>query len=103
MLWQLLWTMCLIATVKLAYKQALLTRRIYQQPLLPNVSSFHLRGEELTVFQQYVCLLSEHQWMAFQSHEKIYRDSLNTKHQREKNFVSSGDPGKWISTLKLDC
>ncbi len=34
--------------------------------------------------------------MAFQSHEQKYRDHLKTKYQRDKNFVSSGDKGKWI-------
>ncbi len=88
--------MCLIVTIKLAYKQALFTGRIYQQLLLPRDFShgFHLPGEELTIFQQYVRPLSEDQWMAFQSHEQIYRDRLNTKRQRDKHVVSSGDPGK---------
>lgn len=103
MLWQLLWTMCLIATIKLAYKQPLLAGRIYQQSSLPHdfSSGFHPPGEELSTFQQYVCPLSEQQWMAFQSHEKIYRDRLNTKRQREKNCVASGDPGKWITLAIL--
>lgn len=93
----------MIVTIKLAYKQALLTGRIYQQPLLPRDSShgFHLPGEELTIFQLYVRPLSEDQWMAFQSHEQIYRDRLNTKRQRDKHVVSSGDPGKWIKLAAL--
>ncbi len=39
--------------------------------------------------------------MAFQSHEQIYRDRLGTKRQRDKHFVSSGDPGKWIKLAAL--
>lgn len=103
MLWQLLWTMCLIVTIKLAYKQALLAGRIYQQLPLPHDFShgFYLPGEELSTFQQYVRPLSEQQWMAFQSYEKTYRDRLNIRRQRDKNFVVSGDPGKWMKLATL--
>lgn len=58
-------------------------------------------GAELTTLQQYVCMLSEYQWMAFQSHERTYRDCLNTKCQHEKNVASSGDSGKCITLLTL--
>ncbi|KAL0154003.1 hypothetical protein M9458_050662, partial [Cirrhinus mrigala] len=76
---------------------------IYQQPLLPHdfTHKFHLPGEELMVFQQYVRPLSEDHWISFQSHEKIYRDRLNIKRQHEKNFVSSSDPGKWMKLAAL--
>lgn len=85
-------------------QRAVLTGRVYQQPLLPRGPSHeHLLGRELTdpAFQQYVRPLSEQQWMDFQTHEKIYRDRLNTNRQREKNFVSSGDPGKWKTLTAL--
>ncbi|XP_043093378.1 uncharacterized protein LOC122343108 isoform X1 [Puntigrus tetrazona] len=98
---QILWTMCLITTVKLAYKQALLTGRIYKQPQLSVSHEYHSPGEESSVFQQYVRPLSEDEWMAFQSHEKIYRERLNTKRRRDEHFVSSGDPGKWIKLAAL--
>lgn len=66
---------------------ALLTGRLYQQ----DPSHEYLLRRELAdpVFQQYVSLLSEQHWMAFQPYEKIYRDHLNTNQRCELNFVYS--------------
>ena len=82
----LLGTMCLITT----YKQALLAGRIYQRP---DHSNGRLpRGEPVDpALAQCVRPLSEQRWLAFQTHEKTYRDCLNTNRLRQKN-ISSGAP-----------
>ena len=95
--------MCLIAALRLAFKKALLSGRVYhvqEQNAVPVVE--HL-PEKLTSdmdFADYQHPLSQQQWAAFQDSERAFRARLNTRPERRR-FATSGDPGEWARLIKL--
>lgn len=98
MFWTLSVQMCLVAMLKSAFKQALLTSRVYQQQWnIHDLSPVHLAGgDSRPDFSEYENRLSQHEWRQFQTQERAFRKGLNTKLlQKKTNFFSSGDPGKW--------
>ena len=104
--WKTVWTMCLVSTIRVAYKQALQSGRVYkQQQRLPHdPTPDPPRGLGITSpeFFELVNPLTEQQWQAFQAKERAYRSSLVSEdHLEKEHYVSSADPGSWIRLIKL--
>lgn len=69
--------MCLVSAIKVAYKQALQTGRIYEQQWTPHdPMPNHLSGLELPPhmdFSDTVQPLNEQRWSEFQARERAFR------------------------------
>ena len=96
--------MCLIATLKSAFKQALNSGHVYKQ--CSNVydpSPPHSVGDIPVDFELYVRPLSDREWITFQKHERAYRGTLDTKLLQERtNFaVTPGGAEKWSKLVSV--
>lgn len=96
--WKIVLIMCAVSAIKLFYKGALSSGRIYQQTWLAHdLIVQHLAGKttpytDLTAFS---VALTEQQWINFQTAERAFRKMIDTKKLQEKqHFMSSGDPGQ---------
>ena len=92
--------MLLITLLKLAFKQALLSGRVYRlpesaDPALPGALSLD------TDLSAYLRPLPPQLWAAFQDSERALRAGLNTRPRQEKCFACSVDPGEWIRLIKV--
>ena len=92
--------MSLITLLKLAFKQALLSGRVYRlseyaDPAMPGALP------SITDYSAYHRPLSPQLWAAFQDNETAFRAGLNTRPWQEKHFACSGDPGEWIRLIKI--
>ena len=60
-------------------------------------------GEDLPVdFNNYVRQLQCHEWTMFETHERQFRKSLDTKLLQERaHFACSGDPAKWSKVASI--
>ncbi|KAF3858814.1 hypothetical protein F7725_012015 [Dissostichus mawsoni] len=89
--------MCLVTTLRLAFKQALNSGRVYKQRLNVCDPSPTPAGDVRVDFEQYARLLSDCEWTTFQRHERAYRGTLDTKLlQVRSNFaVTHGGAKKW--------
>ena len=97
--------MCLVTVLRIAFKQALASGRIYKQlrqthDPIPQPPS---DGEDLPVdFNNYVRQLQHHEWTMFETHERQFRKSLDTKLLQERAyFACSGDPAKWSKVTSI--
>ncbi|KAF3852946.1 hypothetical protein F7725_013634 [Dissostichus mawsoni] len=91
------YTMCLVTTLRLAFKQALNSGRVYKQRLNVCDPSPTPAGDVRVDFEQYARLLSDCEWTAFQRDERAYRGTLDTQLlQVRSNFaVTHGGAEKW--------
>ncbi|KAI9541252.1 hypothetical protein NQZ68_032256 [Dissostichus eleginoides] len=89
--------MCLVTTLRLAFKQALNSGRVYKQRLNVCDPSPTPAGDVRVDFEQYARLLSDCEWTTFQRDERAYRGTLDTKLlQVRSNFaVTHGGAEKW--------
>ena len=89
--------MCLVTTLRLAFKQALNSGRVYKQCLNVCDPSPTPAGDVRVDFEQYARLLSDCEWTTFQRDERAYRGTLDTKLlQVRSNFaVTHGGAEKW--------
>ncbi|KAI9538429.1 hypothetical protein NQZ68_014173 [Dissostichus eleginoides] len=89
--------MCLVTKLRLAFKQALNSGRVYKQRLNVFDPSPTPAGDVRVDFEQYARLLSDCEWTTFQRDERAYRGTLDTKLlQVRSNFaVTHGGAEKW--------
>ncbi|KAF3854308.1 hypothetical protein F7725_022363 [Dissostichus mawsoni] len=69
--------MCLVTTLRLAFKQALNSGRVYKQRLNVCDPSPTPAGDVRVDFEQYARLLSDCEWTTFQRDERAYRGTLD--------------------------
>ena len=98
--------MCLVSAIRVAFKQALRSGRVYKQQLrLPHNPTLDPPLGLVTSpeFSELVHPLSEQQWSAFQAKERGFRSSLVGEEDRRENhrYVCSADPGSWNRLIKL--
>ena len=104
MLWTLVLNMCLVTVIRSAYKQALISGRIYkQQPRQTHdpVPQPSPGGQDFPVdYNNYMRQLQCHEWAMFEVHERHFRRSLDTK-QLHNYFACSGNPKKWTKVASI--
>ena len=71
--------MCLVASPRSAFKQALTSGRVYKQHLNVYDPAPAGPGDVPVDFQQYTRPMSDYEWITFQRDERAYRRTLDTK------------------------
>ena len=96
--------MCAVSALRCAYKQALRSGRIYKQTWAVYDPTLDTMGipTPYTDFSTFSGPMTEHRWNDFQTAERAFRETLDTKKLRQKqHFFSSADPGKWMRLISL--